>query len=93
MSSQIKITFNPAGFSECLQSMTDVVQAAAEGIAARAGAELEKGSGFHVEITDEPRFLDNAYGTTRPVGHVVSNDDETAAEEAEKKILSKAVSG
>lgn len=52
-----------------------------------------KGSGFHVEMSNEPRFQDSSYGVTRPIGRVVANDDESSKEEAENKILSKAVGG
>ena len=93
MSSRMEITFKPAGFAECLQGMSGQVQAAAEGIAARASSYLTKGGGFHVEMSNEARFQDAAYGVSRPVARVVANDAETSAEEAENKILSKAVSG
>ena len=88
----IRIKFNPAGFAECLNSLSGEVQAAAEAIAARADSFTTKGTGFHVEMANEPRYLDSAYGVTRPVAYVVANDEETSAEEAEEKILSKAVS-
>ena len=93
MATKLTIKFNPAGFAECLQAYEGQVQSAAEGIAARASAMCSKGSGFHVEMSSEPRFKDSAYGVTRPIGRIVSNDDETAREEAENKILSKAVTG
>lgn len=89
--SKLTIKWNPAGFAECLQGMSGEVQAAAETIAARASSYLEKGSGFHVEMENEPKFQDSAYGVTRPVAYVVPDDEESAAEEAEDKILSKAV--
>ena len=47
--------------------------------------------GFHVEMSQEAKYQDSAYGVTRPVAYVVPDDDESAAEEAENKILSKAV--
>lgn len=93
MSTKTEIKFNPAGFAECLQGLSGTVQSQAEAIASRASAYLEKGSGFHVEMTQMARYQDSAYGVTRPVAYVVSNDEETAKEEAENKILSKAVSG
>lgn len=93
MATQINITFKPEGFAECLSGMTDQVQAEADKIAMRANAEVTKGSGFHVEMSNEPRFKDSAYGVTRPIGRVVANDAETSKEEAEYKILSKAVTG
>jgi len=88
---RIEIDFKPEGFAECLQGLSGQVQSVAEEIAARAGSYLQKGSGFHVEMTQMARYQDSAYGVTRPVAYVVSNDDETAKEEAENKILSKAV--
>ena len=88
---RIEIDFKPEGFAECLQGLSGQVQSAAEEIAARAGSYLQKGSGFHVEMTQMARYQDAAYGVTRPVAYVVSNDDDTAKEEAENKILSKAV--
>ena len=91
MSTQIKIEFKPRGFAECLQELSGTVQSEAERIAARASAYLERGSGFHVEMTTMPRYQDSAYGVSRPVAYVVSNDEESAKEEAENKILSKAV--
>ena len=91
MSGKLTIKFNPQGFSECLQGTADSVQAVAEEIAARASGYCEKGSGFHVEMTNEARYHDSAYGVTRPVANVVPDDDESAAEEAEDKILGKAL--
>ena len=91
--SDLRIKFNPQGFAECLQALAGEVQAAAEQIANQANAYVEKGTGFHVEMTNEARYKDSEYGVTRPVAYVVSNDEETAAEEAENKILSKAVMG
>lgn len=91
MSTQIRIEFKPQGFAECLQSMNGMVQAEAEKIAARAASYLTHGGGFHVEMTDAPRYQDSSYGVTRPVAYVMANDAETSAEEAENKILSKAV--
>lgn len=93
MSTKIQIQFNPKGFAECLQGLSGQVQSTAETIAARAGSYLTRGTGFHVEMTNMPRYQDSAYGVTRPVAYVISNDEETAKEEAENKILSKAVSG
>lgn len=93
MSTQIKIKWNPAGFAEALQGLSGQAQGEAEKIAARASSYLTKGSGFHVEMYNEPRYLDAAYGVTRPIAYVMSNDEETAKEESENKILSKAVSG
>ena len=41
-----------------------------------------------MEMENEARYSDSAHGVTRPVAYVVANDDETAKEEAENKILS-----
>jgi len=90
---EITIRFDPKGFSECLQGARGIVDSAAQDISARASGNAVKGTGFHVESTDEPRFQDSAYGVTRPIARVVANDDATSAEEAENKILSKAVHG
>lgn len=92
MSTKIQIEFKPQGFAECLQGLSGQVQSTAETIASRASSYLTRGGGFHVEMTNMPRYQDSAYGVTRPVAYVMSNDDETAKEEAENKILSKAVS-
>lgn len=91
MSTKIEIKFNPAGFAECLQGLSGTVQEEAEKIASRATSYLPKGGGFHVEMSNEPRFQDSSYGVTRPIGRVVANDEESSKEEAENKILSKAV--
>lgn len=93
MATQIKIQFNPAGFSECLNQGAGLVESEAQKIAQRANGYVTRGSGFHVEMADEPKFQDSSYGVTRPVARVVANDEETSAEEAENKILSKAVTG
>lgn len=94
MSSRIELKFKPEGFAECLQGMSGQVQSVADGIAARASSYISGGgTGFHVEMSNEARYQDAAYGVSRPVARVVANDAETSAEEAENKILSKAVSG
>lgn len=91
MSTEIKIEFKPQGFAECLQGLSGTVQSEAEKIAARASSYLTRGSGFHVEMTNAPRYQDSSYGVTRPVAYVLANDEESSREEAENKILSKAV--
>lgn len=94
MSTKIDIKFIPQGFAECLNQFAGECQKQAEVIASRASGYITgSGTGFHVEMFNEPRFKDSAYGVTRPVARVVANDDATSAEEAEHKILSKAVSG
>lgn len=89
--SELKIKYRPQGFAECLESLSGEVQTAAENIAVRASSYLTRGSGFHVEMQREAKYNDAAYGVTRPVAYVVADDDESSAEEAEDKILSKAV--
>ena len=92
MNSIEHIEWNPAGFAECLEGLSGTIQAEASAIASRASSFITKGgSGFHVEVSNEPRFKDSTYGVTRPIARVVANDDATSAEEAENKILSKAV--
>lgn len=92
MSTNINIKFKPEGFAECLQGLSGTVQAEAERIAARAESYLTGGGGFSVEMTQMPRYQDSAHGVTRPVAYVMA-DEEASREEAENKILSKAVSG
>ena len=89
--SKLSIKWNPAGFAECLQGTAGELQSAAESIASRASSYQENGSGFHVEMGSEAKYQDSAYGVTRPVAYVVPDDEESAKEEAEDKILSKAV--
>jgi len=89
--SKLSIKWNPAGFAECLQGTAGELQSVAESIASRASSYLENGSGFHVEMGSEAKYQDSAYGVTRPVAYVVPDDEESAKEEAENKILSKAV--
>ncbi len=91
MSGKLTIKWNPQGFSECLQETAEGVQAAAEVIAARATSFCEKGGGFHVEMSNEAKYQDAAYGVTRPVAYVVPDDEESEMEEAENKILGKAL--
>lgn len=88
--SQIKMKFKPEGFAQCLEGMSGTVQAEAEKIAARASGYLTKGGGFDVSLTNAPRYQDSKYGVSRPVAYVTA-DAEASAEEAENKILSKAV--
>jgi hypothetical protein len=92
MSTKIKIDFKPEGFAECLQGLSGEVESVANTIASRAESYLEGPGGFTVEMTQAPRYQDSAYGVTRPVAYVYA-DEEASREEAEDKILSKAVSG
>lgn len=91
MSGKLTIKWNPQGFAECLQGVSGELQNAAQGIASRASAYLEGDGGFHVEMGQEAKYQDSAYGVSRPVAYVVPDDEESAKEEAENKILSKAV--
>lgn len=94
MSNDIEIKFNPAGFAECLKGLSKEVEAEATKIANKASGFLPPGcGGFHVEISDEPRFEDSSYGVSRPVARVVANDNASSIAEAKDKILSKAVNG
>ena len=88
--SEIKIEFKPEGFAQCLENLSGEVQAVAETIAARAESYLEGPGSFYVEMTSMARYQDSAYGVTRPVAYVMA-DEEATREEAEEKILSKAV--
>lgn len=90
--SKMQIKFLPEGFAKCLSGMTSQVQAEAQTIASTASSMLNgQGTGFHVEMSNEARYQDSAYGVTRPVARVVANDEASSREEAENKILSKAV--
>lgn len=91
MSGKLTIKWNPQGFAECLQEVSGELQNAAQSIASRASAYLEGDGGFHVEMGQEAKYQDSAYGVSRPVAYVVPDDEESAKEEAENKILSKAV--
>jgi len=86
------IEFKPEGFAQILSGLSGQVQAEAERIAARATAMLDGHGGFTVTMSNEPRFQDATYNVTRPVAYV-SADDEASKEEAEHKILSRAVNG
>ncbi len=90
----VRMKFLPEGFAECLQGMSGQVEAEAQRIASTASGMLNgKGSGFHVEMSTEPRYQDQSYGVARPLARVVANDEASSMEEAENKILSKAVRG
>lgn len=90
MSTKIEIKFKPEGFAECLQGLSDTVLAEANAIAARAESYLEGSGTFEVELTQASRYQDSTYGVTRPVAYVYA-DEDASREEAEEKILSKAV--
>jgi len=90
MSTKIEIKFKPEGFAECLQGLSGEVESAANAIAARAESYLEGSGGFEVEMTQAARYQDGSYGVTRPVAYVYA-DEDASREEAENKILSKAV--
>ena len=94
MSAIKEIKFDPKAFAECLGEYADITEEAAQKISDRATSYITgKGSGFHVEMTNEPKWQDSAYGVSRPVAYVTPNDDETNIEEIENKIFSKAVRG
>ena len=84
-----KITFNNAGFAECLSGMGDMCVEEARRIASQY-----EGPGTVTVATVEKkvRFWDSKYGTTRPVAVVrVVADAVASQDEAENKSLSKAV--
>lgn len=89
----IKFTKAPGGLTEVINSggIQSVVKSSAETIAAKASSMVSAGSGFHVEMGTRAFAQDAAHGASRPFARIISNDDETAAAEAEEKILSKAV--
>lgn len=89
--SRMQIKFLPEGFAKCLSGMSGTVESQAQSIASTATSMLHSGSGFHVEMSNEARYQDSAYDVTRPVARVVANDEASSREEAENKILSKAV--
>ena len=94
MNNGIDIKFNPAGFAECLKGLSGQVEAEATKIANRATGFLPAGcGGFHVEMSDEPRYKDSSFGVSRPIARVVANDKASSIAEAKDKILSKAVNG
>ncbi len=90
---RIEFTKPPGGLTEVINSgsVQSVVKSAAETIAAKASAMVSRGGGFHVEMGTKAFAQDSAHGASRPFATVISNDEETAAAEAEDKILSKAV--
>lgn len=89
--STVDLKLNHQGVAECLQGFSGEVQAAAEIIAARATSMLSGGGGFHVEMSTEARYKDSAFGVSRPVAYVVSDDEETDKEESENKVLGRAL--
>lgn len=94
MATQIKIEFKPAGFAECLEGLGDQVQAACEKLAMQAGG-LEH---YTIEVSNEPRYHDAAYGVSRPIARAlpvgrITADQYASADEAENKTMSKAVGG
>lgn len=90
--SEMKIEFKPQGFAQCLEGLSGQVLAEANAIAARAESYLTGGGSFSVELTNRPRYQDSSYGVSRPVAYVYA-DEQASKEEAENKILSKAVMG
>lgn len=98
MATQIDITFNPAGFAECLSGMSDMVKSIAEELAEKAEAESGAAGSYTVTVKNEPRFHDAQYGVARPIARAipvgrVTADSRASADEAENKSMSKAVGG
>lgn len=80
MAKKVKIEFEDEGFKKILKenSVAQLVIEQTLAIAQRAG------EGFEGEVVW-------GYNNTRPVGFVHSTDAKSAKEEAENKVLSKAV--
>lgn len=92
MKTEIRITFNPAGFAECLAGMSGMVQSVCEQEAAKYNGPGE----YTIEVTNEPRFLDASYGVSRPIARAIPvgriiGDETASADEAENKSLSRVV--
>lgn len=94
--SDIKLTFNSAGFREILlgDGVRSVVASATEQITANANANLtdDKSEGYEGDVVQSPRMSGYANGG-RWVGFVRCADYRAAADEAENKSLSRAVLG
>lgn len=94
MATKIEIKFNPAGFAECLNSLSDQVKSTAERLADQAKAESGGRGSYTVEMHNEPRYKDSQYGVSRPIAIArVYADEAGSIDEAENKSMSKAVSG
>ena len=95
MATKMPLTFvkPPGGLTEVINSdgVKGLVKSSAEAIASRASAASNVGGNFRVEMQSVKFARDAAFGASRPAAFVVANDDETNADEAENKILSKAV--
>ena len=94
MSTRITIKFNPAGFAECLNSLSGEVKSVAERLAEQAKVESGGRGTYTVKIHNEPRYKDSQYGVSRPIAIArVYADEAGSIDEAENKSMSKAVSG
>lgn len=85
----IQITWNHQGFEEILtcSGTMNAVQAAAQGIQARANSNNHRGGKGFGSGTRTGR----AYGSNRALGFVYSTDRKSAIAESEDKALSRAV--
>lgn len=96
MSTNIKITFNSEGFRQILMSdgVKAVVQEAADDIAAKANGNMTTANseGFEASVWQGAMMSKYGYGG-RWMGSVSSRDSAAAADEAETKCLSRAVTG
>ena len=86
---QIEFTKAPGGLTAVINSsgVVSLLQSAGNDIAGRA-----EGS-YNVEIITEARGQDSRFGASRPVCIVSTADDATTRAEAERKVLSSAVTG
>ena len=89
--SEIKIEFvkAPGGLTAVINSsgVVSLLESAGAEIAGRAEGN------YNVEIINEARGQDSRYGATRPVCLVSAADAATTRAEAERKVLSSAVTG
>lgn len=96
MSAKVNLTFNSAGFREILlgDGVHDLIEKTADNIADRANSNLQssKSEGFQADVWQGAMMSRYGYGG-RWIGSVSSMDREAAAEEAEDKVLSRAVNG
>ena len=88
---EIKVEFTkaPDGLTAVINSsgVVSLLQSAGTAIAGRAEGN------YSVEIINEARGQDSRYGASRPVCIVSTADAETSRAEAERKVLSSAVTG
>jgi len=86
---QIEFTKAPGGLTAVINSsgVVSLLQNAGAEIAGRAEGN------YNVEIINEARGQDSRYGASRPICIVSAADDKTTRAEAERKVLSSAVTG